>query len=138
MNNNTAYFKGDLKLKQLSENKWAVDAPFSFHFVKKGIQYEITVPKGEKTDLASVPKMFQWFVPKSGIHNRAAIVHDKICRDVVYGRTFYFYDSHWERSVIFLRALKACNVPFVKRWIMFLVVFAAGSKMTTGDTFYGK
>lgn len=132
------YFKGELKLTQLSANKWIVDAPLTFHFTKKGIQYAITIPKGEETDLASVPKAVQWFIPKSGIHNKAAVLHDKICRDVVYGRTAYFYDSHWKRSVIFLRALKACNVSFVKRWIMFFAVFVVGSKMTTGDTFYGK
>ena len=36
----------------------------------------IEVPKGFISDYASVPRMFQWIVPRFGKYNAAAVVHD--------------------------------------------------------------
>ena len=35
-----------------------------------------TVPRGFQTDLASVPRLFTWLIPKHGKYSIAAVVHD--------------------------------------------------------------
>lgn len=41
--------------------------------------FKIIVKAGFKTDFASVPKLFRWLVPKTGVYNEAAVVHDYLC-----------------------------------------------------------
>ncbi len=38
------------------------------------------VPAGFRTDLASVPRVFTWLIPRYGIYTLAAILHDYLCR----------------------------------------------------------
>lgn len=40
----------------------------------------IDVPPGFVTDLATVPRMFRALIDVAGKHDRAAIVHDRLCR----------------------------------------------------------
>lgn len=40
----------------------------------------IRVSAGERTDFASVPQVFQSFIPKTGAWTKAAVVHDMLCR----------------------------------------------------------
>jgi hypothetical protein len=132
-----SHYTNTLKLTKVSNNHWVVAEAFEFHYTKDGTTNVVVVPSGEKTDLASVPKQLQWLIPKSGDHDQAAVVHDKICRDVLYDRIQPFYKTHRQRSAIFLDALKTSKVSFAKRWAMYLVVLFAGSKATTGSKFYG-
>jgi len=39
----------------------------------------ITIPAGFSTDLASVPRIFWWFLPPTGAYEKAAVVHDEGC-----------------------------------------------------------
>ena len=39
----------------------------------------IRVPKGFRTDLASVPRFFWWIIPPMGRHTQAAVIHDHLC-----------------------------------------------------------
>lgn len=45
----------------------------------------ITVPMGYMTDLASVPRAFQAFVPKDGRILKAAVVHDYMYTTAMFG-----------------------------------------------------
>lgn len=49
-------------------------APLLYHSVVLDALLE--VPTGFKTDLASIPRFVQPFIPKEGKYNRAAVVHD--------------------------------------------------------------
>jgi len=48
--------------------------------VYQGNRDRFTVPKGFRTDFASVPRIFQALIPKNGSHDAAAIVHDYLYR----------------------------------------------------------
>ncbi len=48
--------------------------------VYRGNRDTFRVPKGFKTDFASIPRIFQALVPKNGSHDAAAIIHDYLYR----------------------------------------------------------
>ncbi len=75
-----------------------------------------TVPPGEtfETDLASVPQLFTWLVPKSGTHLPAALVHDHLVDDQA-------VDRH-EADRIFRDAMGDLGVGFLRRWLMWTAV----------------
>jgi len=67
-----ARFTGPLILRD--GVKWTVEQQFTFISDKRG---RIVVPKGFETDLASVPQLLQFLVPKVSIaYNQPAVVHD--------------------------------------------------------------
>lgn len=62
----------------------------------------ITIPKGFITDFASVPKIFWFFIPPMGKHNRAALMHDYLCWSSLISREdadYKFYKSLKEHGV---------------------------------------
>ena len=42
----------------------------------------ITIPAGTRTDLASVPRIFWWLLPPTGVYEDAAFVHDVGCNQL--------------------------------------------------------
>lgn len=73
------------------------------------------VPAGYITDFASVPRLLWWFTPRSGPWNKAAIVHDWLITNGLLGEidiTSIRVDAE------FREALKACDVSWVRRWLM--------------------
>jgi hypothetical protein len=55
---------------------WRLTEPLTY----RGARDTWTVPAGFRTDLASVPRLLTPLVPTSGEHNRAAVLHDYLCR----------------------------------------------------------
>ncbi len=83
-----------------------VDGPFSY-----------TVPPAEGefiSDLASVPQLLTWLVPKSGRHLPAALVHDALVDDPEIDR--------FQADRIFRDAMGDLDVGFVRRWLMWTAV----------------
>jgi hypothetical protein len=79
----------------------------------------IVIPKGFKTDGASIPKIFWWtgWRPFDGDTEYPAIVHD------------YLYRWHFPRltaDLIFLNMMESRRVNFLKRWTYFIVVRLVG------------
>jgi hypothetical protein len=78
----------------------------------------ITVPAGFITDLASIPRAFHSLIPVNGKHSPAAILHD------------YLYctqdRTRAEADAIFLEAMKACGVGWLRRQAMWSAVRAGG------------
>jgi hypothetical protein len=79
----------------------------------------IVIPKGFKTDGASIPKIFWWtgWRPFDGDTIYPAIVHD------------YLYRWHFPRltaDLIFLNLMENRKVPLLKRWAYFVVVRLVG------------
>ena len=61
-----------------SEKIWCTFADYTYT-TKKGIQ--IFIPKGFKTDLASIPLWFHWLYPKCRVdYSTGAVVHDAILK----------------------------------------------------------
>lgn len=81
--------------------------------------YIVRVNKGFKTDLASIPRLFQSIIPKLGHHIRPAIVHD-YC---------YVYDTGLtkkEADDLFLDGMQTLKVNFARRWVMWAAVRVGG------------
>jgi Protein of unknown function (DUF1353) len=76
------------------------------------------VPINERTDFASVPRVFVWFIPRYGRYTKAAILHDYLCSIEVPARRI----SRIEADGIFRQAMRELGVPFLRRWIMWAAV----------------
>ena len=103
-------FNGSLIVRKDKGDRWIVEESFSYGGV--------TVQKGFRTDLASVPFPFTFFIPKDGTHSPAAVWHD-----------FGYATQTMERKdvdMIFLEFMKDLEVPLWKRQIMYRAVRLAG------------
>lgn len=115
-----ARFAGD-------KGEWTLTAPLIY----QGNQDRFIVPKGFKTDFASIPRIFFVLFPKNGNYDAAAIVHDwlYVTQPMVHG-------PKWTRSRmpitrrdadgIFRRIMKELGVRCVRRNLMYLAVRIGG------------
>ncbi len=80
------------------------------------VKETITIPKGFRTDFASIPKPFRMVVSPIGLHGKAAVLHDYLCE---YGNM-----TRKEADGIFLEAMKILGVGWLKRTVMYRAVRA--------------
>ena len=78
-----------LALERVDDKRWMLLRSLYY----QGETDLIIVPAGFKTDLASVPRVLQWFAPSSGQYTLAAVLHDYLCDRMVDGRA-YLYDDY--------------------------------------------
>lgn len=78
----------------------------------------ITVPKGFKTDFASIPRMARPIFTGHDRTRKAAVIHDYLYRQKVGDRK--------TADRIFLRAMNESGVPAWKRYAMYYAVRAGG------------
>ena len=78
-------------------------------------QFEVGVEF--KTDFASVPKLFSWFLPRYGRYTRAAILHD-----MLWEQAKRDHGGWHDADALFRRAMREEDVPFLKRWVMWAAV----------------
>ena len=89
---------------------WKLCFPLSYNV--DDVNDIITVPKGFITDFASVPPVCNWFIPKSGEYDPAAVIHD-----------WLYFKKERPRSEcdgIFCEAMKVLGVNILKAQIMYL------------------
>lgn len=82
-----------------------------------GGPFEYSVSAGDDllvTDLASVPQLLTWLVPKSGRHLPAALVHDALVDDPAIDR--------FEADRRFRDGMGDLGVGFIRRWLMWTAV----------------
>lgn len=105
-------FKTDLVLKsKLGHSSYTVYKDMVYSINGK----ELTVNKGFKTDLASVPWFVQWLVPRSGKHDEASVLHDAIyvsLRGLERGK---LYKNLKKADLIFYFAMKELGVNLIRR-----------------------
>jgi len=89
---------------------WRLTRPL----VYSGARDTFVVPAGFQTDFASVPHWATWLLPRTGRHNRAAVVHDYLCRTGEVPRL--------DADRIFLRILRELGVPEWRARAMYLGV----------------
>jgi len=78
------WFKTDLCLARLKERdprfgpeeQYLVAKEYCVCVELDGTKMDILIPRGAVTDLASVPRIFRWYVGRVGPHLEATIVHD--------------------------------------------------------------
>jgi Protein of unknown function (DUF1353) len=101
-------------VRQFDEQTWTILRPFTYH----GTMENFEVPAQGRTDFASVPRVFVWFLPRYGRYTRAAILHDYLWSVAVpAGRV-----TRLDADGIFRAAMRELGVPFLRRWIMWAAV----------------
>ena len=110
----TVPFIGDPKpvLRQVDEKNWETVETLTY----QGTIDRFVVPKGMRTDFASVPRAFVWFLPRYGRYTRAAILHDYLWRHRVGDSEQPV--SRRDADGLFRRVMRELEVPFLRRWIM--------------------
>lgn len=110
-------FVGDSYLvRGVNADYWSVQEPLAY----MGQRDCFTIPVDFVTDFTTVPRVVTWLIPRTGIHSRAAILHDYLCVEAHQGRF-----SRADADGIFRRVLREYNVPFLRRWMMWAAVRAA-------------
>jgi hypothetical protein len=101
-------------VREVDDQNWETLRALPYHATTEDFE----VPVGERTDFASVPRVFVWFIPRYGRYTKAAILHDYLCGIAVpAGRI-----SRIEADGIFRQAMRELGVPFLRRWIMWAAV----------------
>ena len=138
-------FIGDLVVKQLPVKtikkrflkifpykkkvlEWEIYEPLSYQDDK--LRLKVTVPKGSKTDFASIPRIFWPILPPVGRYSKAAVVHDYCYRHGLFTRGI--------SDLVFLHAMEELKVPKWKRIIMYRVVRLFGRSSYKGNSIENK
>lgn len=82
-----------------------------------------------ETDLASVPAVFAWLVPKTGAHLPATLLHDGLVYSPGQPPSYVSTDGHAidraEANRVFRDAMADTGTGVVRRWLMWSAVTAA-------------
>ena len=75
----------------------------------------IHIPDGFPTDLATVPRVFWWLLPPTGVYERSAVVHDFGCVQLAEGTCLL---SSRDVDGLFRRIAREGGAGFVTRWLL--------------------
>ena len=103
----------ELKTTPIDDKYWLVNEEYRYQ-TSKGL---VVVPKGFRTDYASVPRVFRNIINSYGKHGRAAVVHDWL-----YSSRCEVNISRAEADKIFLEIMVEWNVKKYKRILMYILV----------------
>jgi hypothetical protein len=118
-------------MKVMFRNNLRLEPHFNGHkfqlindFIVYVTHYDTTIiPSGFWTDFASIPHIFQSFIPVLDKHLRAAVLHDYMYyAQELNGRKI----TRAKADKIFLIAMKACGVAWFKRELMYSAVRIGG------------
>ena len=111
-------FLTDIRVARIagSSRDWELIAPLIY----EGNTHTFTAPRGFRTDFASVPRILQILVPKNGVHDAPAIMHDYLYRIQPIGVTRSDADK------LFLRMMREVGVNYIRRTAMFFAVRTCG------------
>lgn len=113
-------FKTELKIKPVDGDMWELLEDF----VWVGEEFSITVPKGFKTDLASIPRIAMSIIPVHGKQTRAAVIHDWLY--VMGGKVSEGTFTKKQADELFRDIMEEQGVGKIKRNIMFAAVRVGG------------
>jgi hypothetical protein len=92
---------------------------------------ELLVPRVTatfRTDLTSVPALFTWLVPKTGLHLPATLLHDGLIHppgDVTYVSTEGHVVVRAEADRVLRDAMADAGTPLIRRWLVWSAVTTA-------------
>ena len=107
-------------LEQTGPTTFRVVEPFRYVDAVTGEQFVVPDPRwgDAETDLASVPGILLWFVPRYGQHTLPALLHDQLVdHDLA--------DRREKADRIFRDAMGEQGVRFLRRWLMWTAVSLA-------------
>ncbi|MGH9409403.1 MAG: DUF1353 domain-containing protein [Vicinamibacterales bacterium] len=96
-------------MRELDARFWAVLRGFTYYAESEVFD----VPVDQRTDFASVPRAFVWFIPTYGRYTKAAVLHDHLC-DLSRGGTFHRRDA----DGVFRQAMRTLGMPLIRRWMI--------------------
>ena len=105
-------FQNDLVVKVIEGGQYELVHAFEYLDYKGRT---IIIPRGFKTDFASIPRFGRWLVTGHDDTRKAAVVHDYLCGGELPRR---------EADLIFKHAMKEAGVPGWKRSLCYAAVAA--------------
>lgn len=99
-----------VSVRSSGAEEWELLEPLAY----QGNLQRFVVPAGFRTDLATVPRVVVWLVPRWGLYTRAAVLHDWLCTVGIETRAVTARDA----DGLFRRVLRESGVPVVRRWLM--------------------
>ena len=117
MSSFTKPFKVIIHNVSLNEKPFEINEDFEFYFNYKNRLITIHIPKGYRSNFASVPRIFWSLFPPVGRYSKATVVHDWLLD----GSNNMNLTYHGINKA-FLEAMKVLGVNIITRWIMFLAV----------------
>jgi len=99
-------------------NTWVLMRDFGYEVGEEASGDTIEVPIGFMTDFASVPWIFQWWIPKWGKYGNAAVIHDWL----------YWSQSRPRKAsdLILLQAMEVMGVDGIRKNAIFIGARALG------------
>lgn len=107
-----------LKTSPVDDKYWLVEEDY-YYQCSLGT---IIVPKGFKTDYASVPRIFRNIINSYGKHGRAAVIHDWL-----YSKECPLNITREKADKIFLEIMEEWGVSKLKRKFMYRMVRLFGT-----------
>lgn len=108
-------FLTEVAVRGIGPGNWVLLEPLTY----EGARDLFTVPVGFHTDFASVPRWARSIVSETGVHTRAAVLHDYLGRQADISQS--------DADGIFRRVLREAGVGFFLRWLMWAAVrFGSG------------
>ena len=114
-------FETPCDLRLLDNGKFALLGELIYHVGGLGMSTFIRVPKGFVTDFASVPRILHPFLPKVGLHGKAAVVHDWLYYQCRLGRC-----RRVVADAIFLETMQELEIPTWKNRLLYYGVRLGG------------
>ena len=94
----------------------------SFTYYWKRYNINIQVPKGFVADFASIPRLLRIFIPKVGLYNKAAVLHDYAYQKHLKVKGFWWFFTRRDADLLLLDAMTDLGVKKWKRNIMYRAV----------------
>lgn len=117
---NGSGFLTEVAVRGNGPGKWILLEPLTY----EGRWDLFTVPAGFHTDFASVPRSLRSIVSETGVHTRAAVLHDWLVNNADVTSS--------DADGIFRRVLREAGVGFSLRWLMWAAVrFGSGMEDAT-------
>lgn len=97
---------------------WTVNEPMDYEVGSLGSGERIQVPKGQKTDFGSIPRIFWNLISPIGRGTRGYVLHDYLYTVQMYTRS--------KSDNILLEALEVLGISWITRWTVYLGVRSGG------------
>ena len=119
-------------LEQVGPTEFLIKEPFRYSDTVSGRTFVVHASKDatDTTDLASVPGLLLWFVPRYGRHTLPALLHDQIVDEDL-------RDNREEADRVFRDAMGEQGVPLLRRWVMWAAVSLDTITTTVGKWIIG-
>jgi hypothetical protein len=114
-------FNRGLAIEKTGRREWTTTRRIVYHVGSLESRWAIVIPKGFKTDGASVPRLLWWlFPPFGGDYDQAAVLHDFLYR------TAFLNLERVVADAILLEAMVVLRTGALARWSIFVGVRAGG------------